>query len=158
VGIGLGDDVAVGVGVAVGEGVDVGFAGGSTAYMLMAPVLSVPQIIPNGLEKPFAYEPAALWSRWPVPATSIRLIWTLLIIASPYVVPEATVYGVGSLMSTQEKDVLILTGLACSNKVLADPPLVAYNAAIAFPDVVPSMYAMISVTGPVIVLLKNDTD
>ena len=46
--------VAVGVGVGVGldAGLGVGELVGSTAYMLMDPVLSVPHIIPNGFAKP----------------------------------------------------------------------------------------------------------
>ena len=42
--------VAVGVGVEVGAGVD---ELGSNAYMLMAPFVSVPHIIPNGFANPF---------------------------------------------------------------------------------------------------------
>ena len=40
----------------------------------------------------------------------------------------------------------------------ADPPLTAYSAAMALPDVVPSMYAIMSVTVPVVVAVKYETD
>ena len=77
VGEGVGDAVAVGVGMGgLVEPV-------ASAYMLMAPLLSVPHIIPNGFANPFAYELTALWSRWPVPLTSIRFSATLPIIANP---------------------------------------------------------------------------
>ena len=52
---------------------------------------------------------------------------------------EVTVYGVGSWKSTHEKVVPMLTALDCSSKILADPPLTAYSAAIAFPEDAPSM-------------------
>jgi hypothetical protein len=52
----------------------------------------------------------------------------------------------------------MFTELVCSSRVLAVPPLVAYSAAMAFPVVVPSMYAMMSVTVPVFVLWKYETD
>jgi hypothetical protein len=58
VGLGVGVGVAVGAGVPVGLGVGVGVAVGVgvevvlAAYMLMDPVLSVPNFIPNGFAKP----------------------------------------------------------------------------------------------------------
>jgi len=52
----------------------------------------------------------------------------------------------------------MLTEMLCSSRVLADPPVVAYSAAMAFPDDAPSMYAMMSVTVPVVVEVKYDTD
>ena len=61
VGVGVGTDVDTGV--VVGVGAEVGAESdvlGFTAYMLMAPVVSIPHIIPNGLAKPFEYELTAL--------------------------------------------------------------------------------------------------
>ena len=107
--------------------------------MLIAPLSSVPHIDPNGFAKPFAYEVTALWSRWPVPLTSLMFSWTLPIIASPYVVPEVTVYGVGRGKSTHEKVVPMFTDFDCSSRAPAVFPLTAYIAAIAFPADVPSI-------------------
>ena len=51
--------------------------------MLMAPVLSVPHMVPNGFEKPFVYVLTALWSRCPVPLTNITFTGMLPIMARP---------------------------------------------------------------------------
>ncbi len=80
VAVGLGVEVGVGLGVAVGVGVGVVVV---AAYMLMAPLLLVPHIMPNGFAKPLAYELAALWSRCPVPLTSNTFRGTLPSIANP---------------------------------------------------------------------------
>ncbi len=69
-----------------------------------------------------------------------------------------TLIGVVSWKSIQVMVVPIFTELVCSSRVVADPPLVAYSAAMAFPDDAPSMYAIMSVTDPVVVLLKYETD
>ena len=53
------------------------------AYMLMAPVLSVPHMVPNGFAKPFVYVLTALWSLCPVPLTSMMFTGMFPIIASP---------------------------------------------------------------------------
>ena len=50
------------------------------------------------------------------------------------------------------------TELDCSSKAPAEPPLTAYRAAMHFPDVAPSMYAIMSVTDPVVVEVKYETD
>ena len=42
--------------------------------------------------------------------------------------------------------------------MLAEPPLTAYRAAMTFPDVVPSMYAIMSVIDPEVVQVKYETD
>ena len=68
--------------------------------------------------------------------------------------PAVTVDGVGSWKSTHENVVPMFAALDCSNSASADPPLTAYSAAMAFPDVAPSMYAMMSVTVPVLVHVK----
>ena len=52
----------------------------------------------------------------------------------------------------------MLTELDCASKAPAEPPLTAYNAAIAFPDDAPLMYAMMSVTEPVLVHVKYEID
>ena len=72
--------------------------------------------------------------------------------------PAITVYCVGSWKSTHEYVVPMFTALDCDSKAPADPPLTAYRAVIAFPGVVPSMYAMISVTDPEVVHVKYETD
>ena len=55
-------------------------------------------------------------------------------------VPEFTLYGVGSWKSTHDMVVPMFTEFDCSSSAAADPPLlVAYSAAMAFPDVVPPM-------------------
>jgi hypothetical protein len=54
-------------------------------------------------------------------------------------VPDVTVYGVGSWKSTHEKLVPMLTAEDCCSSAPAEPPLVAYSAAMAFPDDAPSM-------------------
>ena len=64
----------------------------------------------------------------------------------------------GSWKSIHVMVVPMFTELDCSSRVVADPPLVAYSAVMAFPDVVPSMYAMMSVTDPGVVEVKYETD
>jgi len=54
-------------------------------------------------------------------------------------VPAVTVVGVVSWKSTHEKVVPMFMEMDCASRVLADPPLVAYSAAVAFPVVVPLM-------------------
>ena len=71
----------MGVGIEVGLGVGIEVV--TFAYILIAPLLSVPHIIPNGFENPFAYELTALWSRCPVPLTCTTFTGTLPIIANP---------------------------------------------------------------------------
>ena len=82
-----------------------------------------------------------MWSLCPVPGFSMTFTATLPIMASPYVVPEFTLVGVVSWKSIQVMVVPMLTELVCSIRVLADPPVVAYSAAMAFPDDAPLMYA-----------------
>ena len=67
-------------------------------------------------------------------------------------------YGVGSWKSTHEKLVPMLTDLDCTSKAPAEPPLTTYSAAMAFPGDVPSTYAMMSVTDPVVVHVKYEMD
>ena len=52
--------------------------------MLMAPAKSLNHMVPNGLVKPFVYDPyPGPAVRWPVPATMARFTGTLPMIASP---------------------------------------------------------------------------
>jgi hypothetical protein len=55
------------------------------------------------------------------------------------VVPELTVYGVGSWKLTHVIVVPMFSEFDCSSRAPAVPPLVAYSAAMQFPEVVPSM-------------------
>ena len=64
----------------------------------------------------------------------------------------------GSWKSIHVIVVPMFTELDCSSRVLADPPLVEYSAAMAFPDDAPSMYAIMSVTDPDVVEVKYETD
>ena len=72
--------------------------------------------------------------------------------------PDVTVYGVCSWKSFHEKSVLTFRGRDCTSKTPADPPLTAYNAAIALPDDTPLMYAIMSVIDPVAVHVKYEID
>lgn len=67
-------------------------------------------------------------------------------------------YGVGSWKSIHDIVVPMVTALVCSSRLLAEFPLVAYSAAMAFPEDAPSMYAMMSVIAPVVVDVKYETD
>ena len=48
-------------------------------------------------------------------------------------------YDVVSLKSTHEKAVPMFTELDCASSVVAEFPLTAYRAAVAFPDEAPLM-------------------
>jgi hypothetical protein len=100
----------------------------------------------------------ALWSLCPVPLTSMMFTGTLPIMAKPYVVPAVTVYGVCSWKSTHVNVVPMFTDLVWASSVPAVFVLAVYSAAIAFPVVVPSMYAMMSVIDPVDVAVKYEMD
>jgi hypothetical protein len=52
----------------------------------------------------------------------------------------------------------MLTDFDCDSKALADPPLRAYSAVMAFPGAVPAISAMMSVIVPVVVAVKYDID
>jgi hypothetical protein len=74
------------------------------------------------------------------------------------VVPAVTVYVVVSWKSIHEKLVPMFTALDCASNAPGVFPFTAYSAAVAFPEDVPLMYAMMSVIVPVVAALKYETD